>query len=96
MDAVSSLQARRVLNFMTDAEGNTAVEEWEVIDEKGGFPICRAGLEIEGGSFVLAAGRKDLENVDNELLTLKHTKIGALHSATSFAGVFASIPVYLQ
>ena len=96
MDAVSSLQARRVLNLMTDADGNTGVDEWEVIDEKGGFPICRAGLEIEGGSFVLAGGRKDLENVDNELLTLKLTKIGAWHSATYFAGVFASIPASLQ
>ena len=96
MDGVSRLQARRILNFMTDAEGNTAVDGWEVTDGDGGFPICREGLELVGNSFVLAGGRKDLENVGNELLTLKHTKIGAWHAATTFAGVFASIPSAMQ
>ena len=48
VDAVSSWQARRVLNLMTDAEGNTAVDEWEWSME-GGFPTCRAGLDLVGG-----------------------------------------------
>ena len=62
------MQASRILNFMTDAEGNTAVDGWELVDGDGGYPICLeqarwSGWEVAGNSFALAGGRKDLENL---------------------------------